>query len=352
MFPGPCLLSLSPVPSSPPLPCDGDCTGSGLGGGIGGQHPPAPWALRLQRLLRLGAGAGLHGLAGRAPACPTGGLPPLVSTPRAGLEDEEPEGLPGGESLSGPRGEPSPFGHRWGRGRWGGAGWQERAVGARGVRAEKTQDQDACVRDGKAAGPGGVHTLAAAGAPLALLLTRVQQQRGRGSPDPLLSPARGPDGERGADRAQVPGGLHGAAGGLADGCLPESASETASVSGLERTLPAGLPGWALFCSPRRPRVPQAWGGVPFADRPARPPRTVARLTWSVKGRASAAALRCALECEPRGQGRGLAWLPGPRQEPGQRLAAECSVDVVGRTGPRPAPQPEPASSLAASALPA
>lgn len=43
---------------------------------------------------------------------------------------------------------------------WGGVGWQERAVGARGVRAEKTQDQDACVRDGKAAGPGGVHTLA------------------------------------------------------------------------------------------------------------------------------------------------------------------------------------------------
>lgn len=249
VFPCPCLLSLSAVPSSPPLPCDGDCTGSGLGGGIGGQHPPAPWALRLQRLLRLGAGAGLHGLAGRAPACPTGDLPPLVSTPRAGLEDEEPEGLPGGESLSGPRGEPSPFGHRWGRGRWGGVGWQERAVGARGVRAEKTQDQDACVRDGKAAGPGGVHTLAAAGAPLALLLTRVQQQRGRGSPDPLLSPARGPDGERGADRAQVPGGLHGAAGGLADGCLPESASETASVSGLERTLPAGLPGWALSVPP-------------------------------------------------------------------------------------------------------
>lgn len=28
------------------------------------------------------------------------------------------------------------------------------------MRAEKTQDQDACVRDGKAAGPGGVHTLA------------------------------------------------------------------------------------------------------------------------------------------------------------------------------------------------
>lgn len=233
---------------------------------------------------------------------------------------------------------------------WGGVAGE----GRRGQRGEGREDTGpGRVRPRREGGrPGRRAHTRVAGAPLALPLTRVQQQRGRGSPDPLLSPARGPDGERGADRAQVPGGLHGAAGGLADGCLPESASETASVSGLERTLPAGLPGWALFCSPRRPRVPQAWGGVPFADMPARPPRTVARLTWSVKGRASAAALRCALECEPRGQGRGLAWLPGPRQEPGQRLAAECSVDGVGRTGPRPAPQPEPASSLAASALPA